>query len=119
MAEQDGGRLVVTVEFGGGLDMFVKDEQLQVVDGTKKAIVEMGRQTGGQDTTIRMLIAHLGNNYFKSSKELFCTGDTVRPGILVIINDADWEITDDDVDKYDYKLQDNDAIVFVSTLHGG
>jgi hypothetical protein len=38
-----------------------------------------------------------------------------RPGILVLINDADWELEGQDA----YELQAGDEIVFVSTLHGG
>lgn len=38
-----------------------------------------------------------------------------RPGILVLINDADWELEGED----QYELQQRDQIVFVSTLHGG
>lgn len=40
---------------------------------------------------------------------------TSRPGILVLINDADWELEG----EADYLLQKNDNILFVSTLHGG
>lgn len=38
-----------------------------------------------------------------------------RPGILVLINDADWELEGEEK----YELQAGDTIVFVSTLHGG
>lgn len=38
-----------------------------------------------------------------------------RPGILVLINDADWELEGEEK----YELQPGDTIVFVSTLHGG
>lgn len=38
-----------------------------------------------------------------------------RPGILVLINDADWELEGEEK----YELQSGDTIVFVSTLHGG
>lgn len=38
-----------------------------------------------------------------------------RPGILVLINDADWELEGEEK----YELQAGDNIVFVSTLHGG
>jgi ubiquitin related modifier 1 len=38
-----------------------------------------------------------------------------RPGILVLINDADWELEG----ELDYVLQDRDEVVFISTLHGG
>lgn len=38
-----------------------------------------------------------------------------RPGILVLINDADWELEG----EADYVLEPRDNILFVSTLHGG
>ena len=38
-----------------------------------------------------------------------------RPGILVMINDTDWEL----MDKEEYELVSGDNIVFISTLHGG
>ena len=38
-----------------------------------------------------------------------------RPGILVLIKDADWELEG----ELDYELQDKDEVVFISTLHGG
>lgn len=38
-----------------------------------------------------------------------------RPGILVLINDADWELEGEE----SYELQSGDNILFVSTLHGG
>ena len=38
-----------------------------------------------------------------------------RPGILVLINDTDWELEGEG----DYKLKDGDEVVFISTLHGG
>ena len=38
-----------------------------------------------------------------------------RPGILVLINDADWELEGEEA----YEIQNGDEILFVSTLHGG
>ena len=38
-----------------------------------------------------------------------------RPGILVLVNDTDWELEG----ELDYKLQERDSIMFISTLHGG
>lgn len=38
-----------------------------------------------------------------------------RPGILVLINDADWELEGEE----EYELKSSDNILFVSTLHGG
>ena len=38
-----------------------------------------------------------------------------RPGILVLINDCDWELED----QLHYRLKDGDNLAFISTLHGG
>lgn len=38
-----------------------------------------------------------------------------RAGILVLINDSDWEL----YEEYDYELEAGDTISFISTLHGG
>ena len=38
-----------------------------------------------------------------------------RPGVLVLVNDTDWELEGEG----DYQLKDGDEIVFISTLHGG
>jgi len=51
----------------------------------------------------------------KRRPELFAQGDSVRPGILVLVNDSDWELEG----ELEYELKDNDEIVFISTLHGG
>ena len=51
----------------------------------------------------------------KERVELFVMGESVRPGILVLVNNSDWELTG----QLDYCLQQNDHITFISTLHGG
>jgi ubiquitin related modifier 1 len=38
-----------------------------------------------------------------------------RPGILVLVNDTDWELEGEG----GYQLKEDDEIVFISTLHGG
>ena len=43
------------------------------------------------------------------------TNPSSRPGILVLINDADWELEGEET----YELMDGDNVLFVSTLHGG
>lgn len=47
--------------------------------------------------------------------ELFMQGDTVRPGILVLINDTDWEIEG----GLESRVRDGDTVALISTLHGG
>ena len=67
------------------------------------------------DLTMRFLIDYLKNNCCTERHELFVTDYSVRPGILVLINDTDWELED----GLEYILRDKDTIVFISTLHGG
>lgn len=45
----------------------------------------------------------------------FCIPAHSRPGILVLINDADWELEGEEA----YEIKSGDNILFVSTLHGG
>ncbi|KAF9582991.1 Ubiquitin- modifier 1 [Lunasporangiospora selenospora] len=67
-------------------------------------------------TTIRDLIPWIASNLLKERPELFVgPNGSVRSGILVLINDADWELEG----ELDYVLQNEDEIVFISTLHGG
>jgi ubiquitin related modifier 1 len=47
--------------------------------------------------------------------ELFMQGDTVRPGILVLINDTDWELEQ----GLETLCHHNDVVTLISTLHGG
>ncbi|KAI8345880.1 ubiquitin-related modifier 1, partial [Mortierella sp. GBAus27b] len=66
--------------------------------------------------TVKDLIGWVTKTYLKERPELFVGEDgSVRSGILVLINGADWELEG----ELEYKLQDRDEIVFISTLHGG
>ncbi|XP_072287564.1 ubiquitin-related modifier 1 isoform X2 [Pyxicephalus adspersus] len=93
------------LEFGGGAEL--------LFDGVKKHHVTLPSQSDPWD--IKHLLVWIKDNLLKERSELFIQGDTVRPGILVLVNDADWEL----MGELDYKLQDQDNIVFISTLHGG
>ena len=64
---------------------------------------------------LKKLILYLRDNHLKERADLFVIDDTVRPGILVLVNDTDWELLGDK----DYVCQPNDNILFISTLHGG
>ncbi|KAH8322433.1 hypothetical protein KR067_004855, partial [Drosophila pandora] len=79
----------------------IKRRQL-ALDGTKK-------------WNIANLLKWMHANILTERPELFLQGDTVRPGILVLINDTDWEL----LGELDYELQPNDNVLFISTLHGG
>uniref|UniRef100_A0A8C9URQ8 Ubiquitin-related modifier 1 n=1 Tax=Spermophilus dauricus TaxID=99837 RepID=A0A8C9URQ8_SPEDA len=74
--------LSVEVEFGGGAEL--------LFDGVKKHQVTLPGQEEPWD--IRNLLIWIKKNLLKERPELFLQGDSVRPGILVLINDADWEL---------------------------
>ncbi|KAI8622967.1 Urm1-domain-containing protein [Xylariaceae sp. FL1651] len=99
----------IVVEFTGGLEMLFSDQRRHVLsipatDKNNKAV------------TISYLIDYLSDNVMKDTrKELFVLDDHLRPGILVLINDADWELEGEEA----YEIQNGDNILFVSTLHGG
>uniref|UniRef100_A0A8C0ND52 Ubiquitin-related modifier 1 n=2 Tax=Canis lupus familiaris TaxID=9615 RepID=A0A8C0ND52_CANLF len=74
--------LSVEVEFGGGAEL--------LFDGVKKHQVTLPGQEEPWD--IRSLLVWIKKNLLKERPELFIQGDSVRPGILVLVNDADWEL---------------------------
>lgn len=95
----------IKVEFGGGTELLFD----------KAKSIDLTLPDGVPDWTISGLIKHLSTNYIKERVELFSVGDKIRPGILILVNDVDYEI----VGGYEYKLQPNDKVLFISTLHGG
>ncbi|KAG1658686.1 Ubiquitin-related modifier 1 [Nymphon striatum] len=100
-----------SITFPKGSDLCGGAELL--FDGIKKHEVNLPIKENSW--TMKDLIRWTKENLLKSRPELFVQGETVRPGILVLINDADWEL----MDQLEYKLEDNDCITFISTLHGG
>ncbi|EPY50046.1 ubiquitin family protein Urm1 [Schizosaccharomyces cryophilus OY26] len=98
--------MAIKVELLGGLDMlFRKQKELSL------ELAELG-----EVKTLRSLIHFMAEKIESpTQKELFYLDGTVRPGIIVLVNDQDWEL----LDKEDYNLEDKDQVVFVSTLHGG
>lgn len=97
----------VKVEFLGGLDVISNGVRVHktAVPGTEGAV------------TVRDLIGHIASSIIADPKDIpvFIDNDTVRPGILVLINDTDWELED----MEDYVVEAGDVFTFTSTLHGG
>ncbi|KAJ3282428.1 hypothetical protein HDU79_009942 [Rhizoclosmatium sp. JEL0117] len=93
----------IELQFSGGMEL--------LFDGQRSIKVVLPSNV----TTMRDLIAYTKDHYLKERPELFVQGDSVRPGILVLINDADWELEG----ELEYELAEKDVIVFISTLHGG
>jgi len=94
----------ITVEFSGGLEL--------LFDKVKKHSVSLESK---EEVPLKQVLKHIKDNLLKERPELFLQDDTVRPGILVLINDCDWELEG----GIDYKVKDKDTLVFISTLHGG
>ncbi len=65
--------------------------------------------------TIKDLLAWIKTHLLKQRPELFMQDDTIRPGILILVNDSDWDL----LGNLKYELQPNDHVTFISTLHGG
>ncbi|KAI2643508.1 Urm1-domain-containing protein [Xylaria nigripes] len=101
--------LSIVVEFTGGLEMLFSDQR-------RHELSIPGRDKNGKLATISYLIEYLCENTMKDTrKDLFVLDNHLRPGILVLINDADWELEGEEA----YEIQNGDNILFVSTLHGG
>ncbi|KAF8843531.1 ubiquitin-like modifier 1 [Paxillus ammoniavirescens] len=122
------------IEFGGGLELLFGNVRSHAVSLPTRVPAsnsttpsppgsvptqtppESGDAAGDtKPADVDYLIHHLRDHVLKERSELFMEGNTVRPGILVLINDTDWELEGDG----SYQLCDLDEIVFISTLHGG
>ncbi|PKI85517.1 Urm1p [Malassezia vespertilionis] len=105
-------QLHVTVEFGGGTELLLAPPHAK----THELTLPWNEGKGGtKRPDVRALVDYIKQNLITEREELFVEGDNVRPGILVLINDSDWELEG----EMDYVLQDKDHVVFISTLHGG
>ncbi|CAL1280017.1 unnamed protein product [Larinioides sclopetarius] len=95
----------INVKFSGGLELLFKNQKdynIKLPDSNEK-------------WTMKSLIAWVKENLLQERPELFVQGETVRPGILVLVNDSDWEL----LGELDYEIQPRDTVLFISTLHGG
>uniref|UniRef100_A0A0K0EJI4 Ubiquitin-related modifier 1 homolog n=1 Tax=Strongyloides stercoralis TaxID=6248 RepID=A0A0K0EJI4_STRER len=96
----------VELQFGGGVEMiFNNQKSIKInLDDNKK-------------WTVKDILDWLLKNLMKDCEmpEIFIVNGNVRPGILVLINDCDWEV----LDGVNTVINNNDTITFISTLHGG
>jgi len=99
----------ITVEFTGGLESLFSDQRTH-------SIQLPSHTPSGASSNVSFLVEYIVKHVMKDNREeLFILNGSVRPGILVLINDADWELEGEG----DYELKEGDHILFVSTLHGG
>ncbi|KAL2467515.1 Ubiquitin-related modifier 1-like protein 1 [Forsythia ovata] len=96
----------LTLEFGGGLELLCNSLKIHKVNVDPQ---------DGEKLTMKHLLAWVRTNLIKERPEMFMKGDSVRPGVLVLINDCDWELSE----QLDTVLEEDDVVVFISTLHGG
>lgn len=65
--------------------------------------------------TLGDLIVWMKCNLIRERHEMLVQGDKIRPGVLVLVNDVDWELED----TTRYQVSSGDKFAFISTLHGG
>lgn len=65
--------------------------------------------------TLGDLVQYIKTQLITSRHDMFASGDGVRPGVLVLVNDVDWELEG----TKSYRVCNQDTISFISTLHGG
>ncbi|KAI8377003.1 ubiquitin-related modifier 1 [Blakeslea trispora] len=101
--------LTINLEFSGGMELLFQNVSKHTIK------FPATNNSTGKPSNLQDLIFYIRDNMMTEKQDLFVEKDTVRPGILVLINNTDWELCD----ELEYELEDKDEIVFISTLHGG
>ncbi|CAG8813686.1 26726_t:CDS:2, partial [Gigaspora margarita] len=97
----------VNLTFSGGVEL--------LFNNIKQKIIEIPSTINPpKPTTMKDLILWIKDNLLQERSELFVSGNTVRPGILVLINDTDWELEG----ELEYEIKDNDEINTVDASNG-
>jgi ubiquitin related modifier 1 len=99
--------LELDIEFSGGAEL--------LFNKVKHHKVTLPDRENNIPWTVRDLIKWISDNLLVERPELFIMRDSVRPGIIVMINLTDWAL----MGELDYQLSNGDHILFISTLHGG
>ncbi|KFD52963.1 hypothetical protein M514_06079, partial [Trichuris suis] len=99
----------IQVEFLGGSELLLKDHK-KVHD-----IALPSEEGENHSWTVGRLLPWIKKTMLGDKAEMLIRDETVRPGVLVLINEVDWELKN----RHDYVIQPNDKITFISTLHGG
>merc|ERR1711959_632146 len=111
-ARRGGSKMVwVYLQFSGGLETLFDNIKSHKVDipSTKTKNDPTDR------TTVSKVIGYIQKKMLKKHPEMFLKGKELRPGILMLINDIDWELGG----KEECIVENNDVVLFLSTLHGG
>ncbi|GAA5954187.1 hypothetical protein JCM21900_006956 [Sporobolomyces salmonicolor] len=120
----------LTVQFSGGMELLFSNQHQHkitvprfyspsILSAPAPPVVPTPAEgeDGAKPSDVRFLIWWLREYLLEDRErpELFSQGETIRPGILILINSTDWELEG----ELDYLLEDGDEVVFISTLHGG
>ncbi|KAH7438537.1 hypothetical protein KP509_04G019200 [Ceratopteris richardii] len=97
----------LNLEFGGGLEILFGSIKCHSVD--------IPLNSGSEKLKMEHLLVWVRDNLLQERPEFFMKEKSVRPGVLVLINDCDWELCE----RLNATLENNDTVVFISTLHGG
>lgn len=106
----------VSVEVSGGLELLFGGRRRFPVEIPPAVCIQEDKGSGTAACPIFRLIALLRDDYVAERPELFAQGDNIRPGILILINDADYELFGG---REGALVHPGDEVVFISTLHGG
>ncbi|KRX40950.1 Ubiquitin-related modifier 1 -like protein [Trichinella murrelli] len=104
-----GVNMQLTLEFVGGSERLLKcPQQMHEIELNNT-------DDDGRAWTLASLFQWIKQNMLlvNNCSMLIC-GNSVRPGILVLINEVDWELCN----GLQYVLKPNDKVTFISTLHG-
>ncbi|TFK29519.1 ubiquitin related modifier 1 [Coprinopsis marcescibilis] len=120
MASQTPPNISLKIEFSGGLELLFSNQRSHKISIPSEVPKDNNTRLSPPDGStkpadISYLVYYLRDHLLQERGELFEEDGTVRPGILVLVNDTDWELEGEG----DYVLKDGDEIVFISTLHGG
>ncbi|KAG0083077.1 hypothetical protein BGZ93_008023 [Podila epicladia] len=109
--------LKIELQFSGGMELLFDNQKTIVTQVPAQFPLESSASDEKPHTAnIKDLIGWMATTLLKERPELFIGPDgSVRSGILVLVNGADWELEG----ELEYELEDGDEIVFISTLHGG
>ena len=100
----------LTVTFSGGLELMFSNKATHDIN------IPSNIPGSTQSANVKYLLKYLCEELMQDTrKELFVVDESIRPGVLVLINNTDWELEGEE----EYVIQPKDTILFVSTLHGG
>ncbi|EFO26864.1 hypothetical protein LOAG_01612 [Loa loa] len=103
------GVLSLKLEFSGGVE--------SLFDMQKEFDIQVPNESGPLlvSDLMRYICINLMPNKSRSHLLVDKDGEDVRPGILVLVNEVDWDL----LQGPKTALEDGDVVSFISTLHGG